>query len=410
MKEKELAEDLLILIREKLGQENIADDDAAMELIVQQVFHDPRTASLSLDEIRRLIRKLFYKTRRKLGILQPLMEEDGITEIMVNGPGKVFVEKNGAVVRAELTFDSTAEIEDIMRNIASQVHREINEMNPIVDARLPDGSRVNGVYKNIAVNGPILTIRRFSERFMTLESLVRNDTIPEEGGILLSSLVACGYNIFISGGTSSGKTTFLNALAAYIPKQERVIVIEDSSELKLRDVENIVHLECRESNLQGKGKVEMSRLIRSSLRMRPDRIIVGEVRGPEVLEMFQAMNSGHSGSMSTGHGNSVEGMLQRLETMYLMAMPLGVEAIRTQIGEAIDIMVHVERMEDGRRRVTEIVEIAGYHGGKYRLIPLMKLNEANRLEMTGQYMANIRKIIWKGGNYADQLRELEFIR
>ena len=410
MKMRQFEKELLLRVREKLGREGVDGDAEAMELILEQVFQDPRTACFSLEELRQIIYKLFYKTRSKLGILQSLMEEEGVTEIMVNGPGSVFLEKNGRIVRSDLCFDSTEEMEEVMRNIAGQVHREINEMSPIVDARLPDGSRVNGVYKNVAVNGPILTIRRFSDKFMTLKSLEDNGTIPTEGGTLLACLVACGYNIFISGGTSSGKTTFLNALAAYIPKNERVIVIEDSSELKLSDVENIVHLECKNSNLQGKGKIDMAQLIRSSLRMRPDRIIVGEVRGPEVLEMLQAMNTGHCGSMSTGHGNSVEGMLQRLETMYLMAMPLNVDAIRAQIAEAIDVMVHVERMEDGRRRVVEIVEIAGYHRGKFRLIPLMKLNQENRLEATSQFIANSRKAVWKGGIYADQLRRLGFIR
>lgn len=410
MKVERLEKELLVSIRERLGREGVGGDEEAMELIVERVFGDPRADFLSLEELRQIICKLFYKTRSKLNILQPLMEEEGVTEIMVNGPQRIFLEKDGRMVRTNLSFDSTAEMEEVMRNIAGQVHREINEMNPIVDARLPDGSRVNGVYKNVAVNGPILTIRRFSDKFMTLDSLVEKETLPPAGGTLLACLVTCGYNIFISGGTSSGKTTFLNALAAYIPKDERVIVIEDSSELKLNDVENIVHLECKNSNLQGKGKVDMAQLIRSSLRMRPDRIIVGEVRGPEVLEMLQAMNTGHCGSMSTGHGNSVEGMLQRLETMYLMAMPLNVEAIRAQIAEAIDVMVHVERMEDGRRRVAEIVEIAGYHGGQFRLIPLMKLNGKNQLERTSQFMANIRKVMRKGGSYAEQLRKLGFIR
>jgi pilus assembly protein CpaF len=297
-----------------------------------------------------------------------------------------------------------------MRSLAAQVHREINEMQPIVDARLADGSRVNGVYKNVAVNGPILTIRKFSDRYRTLESLIAGETISEEGGRLLALLVACGYNLFISGGTSSGKTTFLNALADYIPEEERIIVIEDSSELKLAGIKNIVHLECRNRNTLGKGEVNMAQLIKSSLRMRPDRIIVGEVRGGEVLDMLQAMNTGHAGSMSTGHGNSVEGMLHRLETMYMMAMPLHVDAIRAQIAEAIDVMIHLEKSADGRRRVVEIVEVIGYSQGTFRLNPLMTMSaDWQRLEPTGNTIKSTRKLILKGDGYAGQLRDMGFI-
>lgn len=405
MKEK------LETVRDALGRGMVADDEEALELIVNLVFEDRRADRFCIEELELLIKKLFYKTRCRLGILQPLMEDSEVTEIMVNGPNHVFVERNGKMERYGIEFDSVEEVEEIMRGIAAQVHREINELQPIVDARLADGSRVNGVYKNVAVNGPILTIRKFSERYMTLESLIAGGTISAEGGRLLALLVACGYNIFISGGTSSGKTTFLNALADYIPAGERIIVIEDSSELKLSNVENIVHLECRNSNALGRGEVDMAKLIKSSLRMRPDRIIVGEVRGGEVLDMIQAMNTGHAGSMSTGHGNSVEGMLRRLETMYMMAMPIHVDAIRAQIAEAIDIMVHVERMEGGRRRVVEIVEVIGYRDGAFHLNPLMELGTMDEgvLMATGNSLLFARKALLKGGCYADQLREMGFI-
>ncbi|MCI8610067.1 MAG: CpaF family protein [Firmicutes bacterium] len=409
---KEFMKDMLEQVRFSLAAGDGIDDEAAMELIVTTVFSDERSEIYSIEELDQVIKRLFYKTRCRLGILQPLMEEQEVTEIMVNGAQNIFVEREGVIERYGLSFDSNEEIEEIMRAVAAQVHREVNELQPIVDARLEDGSRVSGVYKNVAINGPTLTIRKFSERYMTLKHLIQAGTITPEGGKLLTLLVICGYNIFISGGTSSGKTTFLNALAEYIPKEERVIVIEDSSELKLNQVENVVHLECRNSNASGKGQVDMSRLIKASLRMRPDRIIVGEVRGGEVLDMVQAMNTGHSGSLCTGHGNSVEGMLRRLETMYMMAMPITIEAIRSQIGEAIDIMVHMEKMEDGRRRVVEITEVIGYRKGEFILNPLMKLlgGREGTLTVTGNSLSFSRRAVWKGDVYADQLRNMGLIR
>lgn len=301
------------------------------------------------------------------------------------------------------------ELEEVIRNIAGDVHREISEMNPIVDARLPDGSRVNGVYKNIAIGGPILTIRKFSEKYMRMSDLTANGTLNVEAALLLETLVECGYNLFISGGTSSGKTTLLNALAEAIPQEERVIVIEDSMELKLPYIKNIVHMECRNSNASGKGQVTMSGLIKTSLRMRPDRIIVGEVRGAEVADMLQAMNTGHSGSMSTGHGNSVSGMLRRLESMYLMAVSLDINPVRAQIAEGIDIMVHVERL-GGRRKITEIVEIEGYEGGNFLLNPLMKLKEDGNLIPTGNTIINSRKLFLKGEKNAAVLRQYGFVK
>ena len=394
--------------RRGLREEPAANDEDAMVRIVDLVFRDQAAARYSVQELDGIIRKLFYKTRCRLGILQPLMEDPSVTEIMVNGPQHIFIERDGKLERWPMVFDSLEELEDIMRNIAAQVHREINEMQPIVDARLEDGSRVNGVYRNVAVNGPILTIRKFSENFLTLKSLTGSGTLTETGARLLACLVECGYNIFVSGGTSSGKTTLLNALSEHIPAGERVIVIEDSSELKLTGVENIVHLECRNSNAAGKGQVTMSQLLKSSLRMRPDRIIVGEVRGSEVLDMLQALNTGHSG-MSTGHGNSVEGMLRRLETMYMMAMPLHIDAVRAQIAEALDIMVHVEKLEGGRRRVVEVTEIEGFENGKFLLNPLLKRQDGGQLSPTGNLLKHSRKVLWKGEAYVQKLRGLGFL-
>ncbi len=357
--------------RRNLLETEIDSNEDAFEMVVHTVFSDPESGSAGDDELDLIIRKIMCMTRGKLGILDPLAADADISEIMVNGKDNIFYEKNGKVFRYEMAFETTEELEEVIRNIAGSVHREINELNPIVDARLDDGSRVNGVYKNVAINGPILTIRKFSDRFMTMRDLVSNGTLTERESEFLTSLVTCGYNLFISGGTSSGKTTLLNALSTAVPENERVIVIEDSMELKLSHIKNIVHMECRNANSKGKGMVNMSDLIRTSLRMRPDRIIVGEVRGGEVAEMLQAMNTGHPGSMSTGHGNNAEGMLKRLEAMYLMSVALNVDAIREQISEGIDVMIHIRRDREGNRHISEIKEILGYENGKFILNDLM---------------------------------------
>lgn len=396
-------------VRKRFAQQLQLNDEKAREMIIEIIFDDPKTAMFSTEELNMIVDKIFFKTRSKQGILTPLIEDPEISEIMVNGPEHIFIEKKGQIVKSNLAFDSRNEMEDVMRAIVGEVHREINERNPIVDARLENGSRVNGVYHNVAINGPILTIRKFLERYMRLEDLIANDTMTEEAGQLLKLLVCCGYNIFVSGGTSSGKTTLLNALAAAIPSEERVIIVEDSMELKMNNLINVVHMECRNSNSAGLGRVSMSDLIRSSLRMRPDRIIVGEVRGAEVMDMLNAMNTGHDGSLSTGHGNSAHGMLKRLESMYLMAMPLDIEAIRAQIAEGIDIMVHIEKFADGKRKITEISELSGYTEGKFQLKSLMERNEAGRLMMTGEKLGQIRKARLKGVQYVQQLRQLGFI-
>ena len=353
-------------IQNLLDMSEISDEEAE-KMIIQTVFGDQEAEYTEDDELDLMVRKIFLMTRGKLGILDPLVKDEDISEIMVNGKDRIFYEKSGKVFSYGLGFDTTEELEDVIRNIAGSVHREINELNPIVDARLEDGSRVNGVYKNVAVNGPILTIRKFSDKFMTMDDLVGNGTLTGGEAEFLSSLVACGYNLFISGGTSSGKTTLLNALSTAVPENERVIVIEDSMELRLDHINNIVHMECRNANSRGKGMVTMSDLIRTSLRMRPDRIIVGEVRGAEVAEMLQAMNTGHPGSMSTGHGNTVEGMLKRLEAMYLMSVSLNIDAIREQIAEGIDVMIHVRKDRNGGRHISEIKEILGYENSRFVL-------------------------------------------
>ena len=371
------------------------DHDDPKSVIIETVFRKDEARELGWEELDELIQSTYLMTRGKLGILDPLAEDEDVTEIMVNGKDSIFYEKNGRIERYGLSFNTTEDLEEVMRNIAGSVHREINELNPIVDARLEDGSRVNGVYRNIALNGPILTIRKFSGKYITMDDLVGNGTVTKRQAEFLRALVESGYNLFISGGTSSGKTTLLNALSDYIPKEERVIVIEDSMELKLSHIENIVHMECRNANSRGKGLVTMADLIKTSLRMRPDRIIVGEVRGGEVVDMLQAMNTGHSGSMSTGHGNSTEGMLKRLESMYLMSVPLNVDAIRAQIAEGVDVLIHLERDRYGKRRIVEMKELLGYENGEFAL---------NNLMLNGRGMKDLRKAEERSSRHVEILR------
>ena len=350
---------------------NLSDEEA-LEKIEIFVFSLEKAQSCSHRENRMLIERLFLSLRREMDILQPYVEDKSISEIMVNGKDHIFIERNGIPERVKLTFDSTEDLEELIRRIASRVHREINELNPIVDARLSDGSRVNAIYKNIALNGPILTIRKFPENVMKMEDMIKSGTITKDEANFLKALVISGYNCFICGGTSSGKTTMLNVLSQFIPIHERVVVIEDSAELQIEQVENIVRLECRSANVQGKGEVDMSHLVKASLRIRPDRIVIGEVRGKEVMDMIQALNTGHDGSLSTGHANSIEGMLKRLEAMFLQAADFPVEAIRSQITEGIDVMVHMSRMKDGSRRVLEIAELEGLKDGKIKVNSLFK--------------------------------------
>ncbi len=391
-------------IDEKVGQigEEIAlvsevlSDEDILNIIEDKVFEDGEYIGCKVDEYYYIISNIFVKLRCKTGMLHYLIEDKEINEIMVNGPDNIFYEKNGQIFKYNDRFQSAEEVEEIIRKMASAVHREINEMNPIVDARLEDGSRINGVYSNVAINGPILTIRKFNKKHMTMEDMVRSNTITYECCKFLKTLVRCGYNIFVSGGTSSGKTTFLNALSEAIPKGERVIVIEDSAELQMDHIENLVQMECHGANVMGKGQVNMDALIRTSLRMRPDRIIVGEVRGKEVSEMLQAFNTGHDGSFSTGHGNSITGMLRRLEAMYLMSMNIPIDAIRAQIIEGIDVMLHLGRMADGSRKLIEISELLGYEDDRYILNRLFYLDDNMELQYTGNKLKSRDKLKLKG--------------
>ena len=317
-----------------------------------------------------------YSSIRGFGLLDEIMKDETITEVMINGCNNVFIEKSGRVQRINKTFDSERRLEDIIQRIVGLAGREVNQANPIVDTRLPDGSRVNVVLPPVAMCGPTITIRKFSKEPMTIERLINYGSLTKEVADKLEILVKAKYNIFVSGGTGSGKTTFLNALSNYIPKDERIITIEDSAELQITCVDNLVSLETRNANSSGSGQITIKDLIKSSLRMRPERIVVGEVRGGEALDMLQAMNTGHDGSLSTGHANSTKDMLSRLETMVLQGSAgLPLEAIRQQIASAVDIIIHLSRLRDHSRKTMEISEVVGYENGEIILNPLFIFEE-----------------------------------
>lgn len=375
------------------AEENAGEQE--LQDIIESVVLE-RKDGFPLKECGELIQWLNSRFVYRLGVIQPYIENEEINEVMVNGIDRIFLEDRRGIYRAPESFESEEELEEVIRFIAASVHREITEMNPVLDARLSDGSRVNAVLSNVALDGPVLTIRKFSREHISMQQMVSGGMLTAECAEDLRTLVRCGYNVFISGGTSSGKTTFLNALADAIPKEERVIIIEDSRELNLEQIPNLVQMECRNANSVGKGKITMEMLIRTSLRMRPDRIIVGEVRGAEVADMLQAMNTGHSGSMSTGHGNSVSGMLRRLEAMYLMSANIPMDAIRAQIVEGIDIMVHLVRNASGARQVMEISELIGFEGGEYVLNPLYVREDAGGLRRTSEELRNRHRLALGG--------------
>ena len=379
-------------VRDRIKCEKaLVSDETAMRIIEDVVLEKGETAGLDFREKSRMAELVFNITRKELDILQPYADDRSVREIMVNGPNMVFAEKGGVMERLPLKFDSREHLEELVRRIAAGVHREINDMNPIVDARLTDGSRVNAVFGNVAVDGPVLTIRKFPGRTMRMKDLIRSGSITEEAADFLKVLVRTGHNIFVSGGTSSGKTTFLNVLSDFIPEGERVIVIEDSAELQLEGIENLVRLETRNANSQGRGEISMRQLIKTAMRMRPDRIIVGEVRGGEAIDMLQALNSGHDGCMSTGHSGSAEGMIYRLETMVLTAENFPLEAVRKQIASALDIVVHLGRFSDMSRRVLEISEVTASEKGGIRMNRLFEFRDGC-LVRTGNKLLNTAKI------------------
>ncbi len=329
---------------------------------------------LSLDRMSELGRELF-NAFRKLDLLQEFLEDEEVTEIMINGTQAIFYEKRGRIYRSEKRFLSKEKLEDVIQQIVAGSNRLVNEASPIVDARLSDGSRVNVVLDPVALDGPIVTIRKFAKEGISLDKLVAWNSLDQRTADYLTSLVVAGYNIFISGGTGSGKTTFLNALSEYIPKKERIITIEDNAELQIRGVENLVRLEARNANVEGEGAISIRDLIKTALRMRPDRIIVGEVRSDEAIDMLQALNTGHDGSLSTGHANSPKDMFSRLETMVLMGMDLPLSAIQRQIASGLDIIIHLGRLRDKSRKLLEVVEVLGYEDGEILTQTLIRHEE-----------------------------------
>jgi len=371
---EKLAEEIKAAVGARMDFNKDMSDGEVRDFIAEVVFERSKASYIPLADKKSLIDGVF-NSMRGLDILQPIIDDKTATEIMINGPDRIFVEQNGRISRLDLSFGSRERLEDVIQSIVSRANRTVNESSPIVDARLKDGSRVNVVLQPAAINGPIMTIRKFPEKPMSIKQLTSMGSLTEEAAQALSALVRAKYNIFISGGTSSGKTTFLNALAGFIPPDERIITIEDSAELRIEGIENLVRLETRNANTEGKGQITMRDLIKTSLRMRPERIIVGEVRGPEALDMLQAMNTGHDGSISTGHANSPADMLSRLETMVLSAAPLPLKAIRQQMASAIDIIIHLARLRDRTRRVMEISEIAGCNDNGIILNPLFIFEE-----------------------------------
>ncbi len=333
-------------------------DEEILEMIDREVISSCSDMIMTLSE-KRMLRSELFHAMRKLDVLQDLVDDPTVTEIMINGKDDIFIEKSGRLSKYDLTFESKEKLEDVIQKIVAGCNRVVNESSPIVDARLENGSRVNIVLPPIALNGPIVTIRRFPDEPINMKKLIGFGSVPEYIVKDLQSLVRAGYNIFISGGTGSGKTTFLNALSDSIPSTDRVITIEDNAELQILHVPNIVKMESRNANVEGCREISIRDLIKSSLRMRPDRIVVGEVRGGEALDMVQAMNTGHDGSMSTGHANSAKDMLSRLETMILMAMDLPLPAIRRQLSSGIDLIVHLGRLRDRSRKLLEICEVPG---------------------------------------------------
>lgn len=363
--------------------------DEEVEDTIDEVLMEQENLELCSVELRRRLRKELFDSLRRLDILQIFVDDSSVTEIMINGLDHIFVERDGQLQELDRAFDSMEKLQDVIQQIVAGCNRVVNEASPIVDARLSNGARVNIVMSPIALNGPIITIRRFPDKPITMQKLIAMETISPEAADFLKTLVKAGYNIFVSGGTGSGKTTFLNVLSGFIPPEQRIITIEDSAELQLQGIPNLVRLETRNGNAEGCREIGIRELIRSSLRMRPDRIIVGEVRGAEAI----GMNTGHDGSMSTGHANSAADMLSRLENMVLMGMDLPLPAIRNQIASGVDIIVHLGRIRDKSRKVLEITEVVGCENGEIRLNPLYCFEELGE-SSEGNVVGKLQK---KGG-------------
>ena len=399
----ELVHELRGKIRSGIDFGGSLSDEELMDKTEQVVFEWCESNPITVTEKVKLVKRLFHSFRG-LDILQPLMEDLSVNEIMINNHMELFVERHGMMSRMPGAFESREKLEDLIQSIVSSMNRVVNESSPIVDARLKDGSRVHVVLPPVALKGPCMTIRKFPGEPITMDQLVNLGSLTNEAVRFLKDMVEAKYNIFISGGTGTGKTTFLNALSQFIPPDERIVTIEDSAELRIPSVPNLVSMETRNANTEGKGEITIRDLIRASLRMRPNRIIVGEVRGAEALDMLQAMNTGHDGSISTGHGNSCRDMVSRLETMVLSGAELPLQVIRGQIGSAIDIMIHLSRFRDRTRKVAEISEVLGVEDGEVQLSPLFVFREeaerngriVGTLEKTASVLRNTEKLRMAG--------------
>jgi pilus assembly protein CpaF len=390
------------ILKEKVLEQIIrikdAQDSKLLEEVDKVILEEGRQSYISIDEKVRLRTELF-NTLRRLDVLQELIEDKEITEIMINGSSTIFIEKSGKLMRYEKEFESDSRLEEVIQAIVSKTNRIVNESSPIVDARLEDGSRVNIVLPPIALNGPVVTIRKFPEKPIDMDGLISLSAITQEAVDFLKLLVKAKYNIFISGGTGSGKTTFLNALSNFIPEDERIITIEDSAELQIRNIDNLVRLECRNANLEGRNEITIRDLIKSSLRMRPDRIILGEVRDAAAIDLLAAYNTGHDGSLSTGHANSTIDMISRLEALVLQGADMPLQAIRKQIGSAIDIIIHLGRLRDKSRKVLEISEVIGDASGEVRMNVLYQFQSYEKgekgvgeLVRTDNLLINVEKL------------------
>ena len=391
---KEIFQALRRGLMDRLDLARELSDQEILDEIDQLILSGTPEVCLSLKEKVELRQELFHSVR-KLDVLQELIEDETVTEIMVNGPDAIFVERKGKLKKWDKCFTSREKLEDVIQQIVGRCNRVVNEAMPIADARLENGARVNAVIQPVALNGPILTIRRFPDTPVTMEKLISLGSLPRECAEFLAVLVKARYSIVIGGGTGSGKTTFLGALSEYIPSDERIITIEDNAELKIQGIPNLVQLEAKMANVEGASSITIRDLIKAALRMRPDRIVVGEVRGGEAVDMLQALNTGHEGSLSTAHANSARDMLSRLETMTLMGVELPLEAIRRQIASGVDILIHLGRMRDKSRKVLEITEVCGFEDHEIRTRTLYRWKEGEGLIKTAPLL-NREKLIWAG--------------
>ncbi len=383
-------------VYEKLDMSTDIDDKDLRNVIEECVQEESKVYIIPLRQ-REIIEESVFNAIRRLDILQEILEDDSITEIMINGSNDIFIERNGNLQRWDKHFETTDKLEDVAQKIAALSNKIVNTSIPIVDTRLDDGSRVSIVLPPIAIDGPVITIRKFYDDPLTMDKLIKLHSVTQEAAEFLEKAVKAKYNIFISGATGSGKTTFLNVLSNYIPSDERVITIEDSAELQIKNIDNLVRLESRKANIEGKNEITIRDLIKASLRLRPDRIVVGEVRGDETLDMVQAMTTGHDGSLSTGHGNSPQDMMSRLETMILMGMDMSLSAVRKQLVSAIDIIIHLGRLRDRTRRVMKIVEIAGLQNGEVQYNTLFEFKETGEKDgkVLGELVSTQKELIHK---------------